>query len=74
MAMEKYILQAPNCWHQFSGRAVGVGVPRRTVVLQSARPLNNRDDPRKVSAGAGGAQQGLEVMGGEEEKATGSII
>ncbi|KAH7405984.1 hypothetical protein DE146DRAFT_650397 [Phaeosphaeria sp. MPI-PUGE-AT-0046c] len=25
VAMEKYILQAPNCWHQFSGRIVGQG-------------------------------------------------
>ncbi|KAF1949888.1 hypothetical protein CC80DRAFT_539939 [Byssothecium circinans] len=26
IAMEKYILQAPNCWHQFQGRVRGVGV------------------------------------------------
>jgi 1-phosphatidylinositol-3-phosphate 5-kinase len=36
MAMEKYILQAPNCWHQFSGRVVGVGVPKRSVMLHGA--------------------------------------
>jgi 1-phosphatidylinositol-3-phosphate 5-kinase len=36
MAMEKYILQAPNCWHQFSGRVVGVGVPKRNVLLHGA--------------------------------------
>ncbi|KAF2022244.1 hypothetical protein BU24DRAFT_384801 [Aaosphaeria arxii CBS 175.79] len=35
IAMEKYILQAPNCWHQFSGRVVGMEVPRRTVALQN---------------------------------------
>ncbi|KAF2643250.1 hypothetical protein P280DRAFT_247533 [Massarina eburnea CBS 473.64] len=28
IAMEKYILQAPNCWHQFQGRVVGVGPER----------------------------------------------
>ncbi|KAJ4373961.1 Mitochondrial distribution and morphology protein 12 [Neocucurbitaria cava] len=25
IAMEKYMLQAPNCWHQFSGRLLGAG-------------------------------------------------
>lgn len=59
MAMEKYILQAPNCWHQFSGRVVGMGVPRRTVTL----PVRN-----------GGQQIVMEVEGGEEEKAMGSQI
>jgi 1-phosphatidylinositol-3-phosphate 5-kinase len=29
IAMEKYILQAPNCWHQFSGRLVGQGMDAR---------------------------------------------
>ncbi|KAF2877152.1 hypothetical protein BDV95DRAFT_558606 [Massariosphaeria phaeospora] len=61
IAMEKYILQAPNCWHQFSGRAVvagGGGVPRRTVVLP----------------GAGGKVQVMEVEGGEVEKAEGSKL
>ncbi|KAF1838751.1 hypothetical protein BDW02DRAFT_636172 [Decorospora gaudefroyi] len=29
IAMEKYILQAPNCWHQFSGRLVQQGVVER---------------------------------------------
>lgn len=33
--MEKYILQAPNCWHQFSGRMIGLEVPRRTITLQN---------------------------------------
>ncbi|KAL5119500.1 Mitochondrial distribution and morphology protein 12 [Pleosporales sp. CAS-2024a] len=34
VAMEKYILQAPNCWHQFSGRIVGQGVEKRRAVLE----------------------------------------
>ncbi|KAL6712336.1 Mitochondrial distribution and morphology protein 12 [Coniothyrium glycines] len=29
IAMEKYILQAPNCWHQFSARGAGAGGPDR---------------------------------------------
>ncbi|KAF2279390.1 uncharacterized protein EI97DRAFT_430470 [Westerdykella ornata] len=37
MAMEKYILQAPDCWHQLSGRAVGVGVPTRAIVAREGR-------------------------------------
>jgi 1-phosphatidylinositol-3-phosphate 5-kinase len=32
IAMEKYILQAPNCWHQFSGRLVAGGDRRRLVL------------------------------------------
>jgi len=64
IAMEKYILQAPNCWHQFQGRVVGVGVPspgtvRRTAVLGSA---------------SAGTRQVMEVEGGEMEKAEGSKI
>lgn len=66
MAMEKYILQAPNCWHQFSGRMVGVGVPRRTIILNG--PRSERND-----AGARGGQV-MEIEGGEEEKAAGSMI
>jgi 1-phosphatidylinositol-3-phosphate 5-kinase len=62
--MEKYILQAPNCWHQFQGRVVGVGVPgpgtvRRTVVL---------------GGGAQAARQVMEVEGGEMERAEGGKI
>ncbi|KAF2691912.1 hypothetical protein K458DRAFT_381756 [Lentithecium fluviatile CBS 122367] len=64
IAMEKYILQAPNCWHQFQGRVVGVGVPspgmaRRTVMLEG---------------GQGGVQQVMEVEGGEMERAEGGKI
>lgn len=63
MAMEKYILQAPNCWHQFSGRVAGVGVPKRNVIVQGpesradvrvtdAARKNDVDD-RRVSGGRG---------------------
>ncbi|KAF2819943.1 hypothetical protein CC86DRAFT_374663 [Ophiobolus disseminans] len=31
VAMEKYILQAPNCWHQFQGRVVQQGGERRML-------------------------------------------
>jgi 1-phosphatidylinositol-3-phosphate 5-kinase len=34
VAMEKYILQAPNCWHQFSGRIGPQGVERKRVVME----------------------------------------
>lgn len=56
-AMDKYILQAPNCWHQFAGRVIE-GAPlgnRKTVVLE----------PGPGSATA----QVMEVEGGEMEKA-----
>lgn len=66
MAMEKYILQAPNCWHQFSGRVSSVAVPRRTVVLRGAG--------LEGEAYRSGGDQVLEVEGGEEEKAAGSRI
>ncbi|KAH6620502.1 hypothetical protein C7974DRAFT_399858 [Boeremia exigua] len=35
IAMEKYILQAPNCWHQFAGR-LAAGGDRRRLVLESS--------------------------------------
>jgi 1-phosphatidylinositol-3-phosphate 5-kinase len=66
MAMEKYILQAPNCWHQFSSRVSGVAVPRRTVVLRGVGLEG------EVARSGGG--QVLEVEGGEEETAAGSRI
>jgi len=34
IAMEKYILQAPNCWHQFSGRLVGQSVDGRRALVE----------------------------------------
>jgi 1-phosphatidylinositol-3-phosphate 5-kinase len=51
MAMEKYILQAPNCWHQFSGRMVGVGVPKRMPLLQGVEGIV--DGKRRVEKGRG---------------------
>lgn len=33
IAMEKYILQAPNCWHQFAGR-LALGAERRKLALE----------------------------------------
>jgi 1-phosphatidylinositol-3-phosphate 5-kinase len=56
-AMDKYILQAPNCWHQFSGRVVGGALlgTRKTIMLEPG--------PASVSA------QIMEVEGGEMEKA-----
>jgi 1-phosphatidylinositol-3-phosphate 5-kinase len=70
MAMEKYILQAPNCWHQFSGRVVGVGVPRRTVMLTPAGMAAAQVG--KLAKRTSG--QVLEVEDGEQEKAAGSMI
>ncbi|KAF2192109.1 hypothetical protein K469DRAFT_620091 [Zopfia rhizophila CBS 207.26] len=35
IAMEKYILQAPNCWHQFQARPIGMGRQTRTVRLET---------------------------------------
>ncbi|KAL5465581.1 hypothetical protein PMIN06_000482 [Paraphaeosphaeria minitans] len=56
-AMDKYILQAPNCWHQFSGRVVGGALlgARKTIMLE----------PGPASASA----QMMEVEGDEQEKA-----
>lgn len=57
IAMEKYILQAPNCWHQFSNKLASEGGPghRRTITLEPG--------PGRSSA------QVMEVEGGEMEKA-----
>ncbi|EOA81303.1 uncharacterized protein SETTUDRAFT_122919 [Exserohilum turcica Et28A] len=42
IAMEKYILQAPNCWHQFSGRLVGQGIDgRRNMADGAAQPADH---------------------------------
>ncbi|KAL1612984.1 Mitochondrial distribution and morphology protein 12 [Paraconiothyrium brasiliense] len=56
-AMDKYILQAPNCWHQFSGRVVGGALigSRKTIMLE----------PGPGSA----STQIMEVEGGDMEKA-----
>ena len=58
IAMEKYILQAPNCWHQFSGRIVGQGVERRRWVLEGPAADRGKDvGHRRVASGSsiGGA-------------------
>ena len=53
VAMEKYILQAPNCWHQFSGLiAAGQGVERKRLVLEG------------VGADGGASGHRREVSGG----------
>ncbi|KAF2729504.1 hypothetical protein EJ04DRAFT_580581 [Polyplosphaeria fusca] len=39
IAMEKYILQAPNCWHQFSGRVVAPAPPRERLEARSGQIL-----------------------------------
>jgi 1-phosphatidylinositol-3-phosphate 5-kinase len=46
VAMEKYILQAPNCWHQFNGRIVGQGVERRRHVMDGAGADGGRESAR----------------------------
>jgi 1-phosphatidylinositol-3-phosphate 5-kinase len=69
MAMEKYILQAPNCWHQFSGRVGPVGVPSRRTITVMPAGAGVKGGP---NGGNGG--QVLEVEGGEQEKAAGSKI
>ncbi|KAF1974385.1 hypothetical protein BU23DRAFT_553448 [Bimuria novae-zelandiae CBS 107.79] len=59
-AMDKYILQAPNCWHQFAGRVVGGATlgTRKTIMLE----------PGPGSA----TPQVMVVEGGEMEKAEAS--
>ncbi|ORY04687.1 hypothetical protein BCR34DRAFT_491339 [Clohesyomyces aquaticus] len=43
IAMEKYILQAPNCWHQFSGRAaVGAIQAQANLTPQSMEKGGNK--------------------------------
>jgi 1-phosphatidylinositol-3-phosphate 5-kinase len=48
IAMEKYILQAPNCWHQFAGR-MAAGGDRRRLPLEGA---NIGGHQRNVSSGS----------------------
>lgn len=58
IAMEKYILQAPNCWHQFSGRIPGQGIERRRLVLEGVGADGGRDSMHKrgvSGSSAGGA-------------------
>jgi 1-phosphatidylinositol-3-phosphate 5-kinase len=68
IAMEKYILQAPNCWHQFAGRMVAGG-DRRRMVLEGLG-AESGGHHRVVSGGSGtgaGSVKGAQSMefGGE---------
>lgn len=56
IAMEKYILQAPNCWHQFSGRMVPqiAGVNRTRQVLEGVGADGGRDS-KQHSRGVSGS-------------------
>ncbi|KAF3034640.1 1-phosphatidylinositol-3-phosphate 5-kinase [Didymella keratinophila] len=64
IAMEKYILQAPNCWHQFAGR-MAAGGDRRRLALEGAGPVD-AGHQRNVSSGStvGGVPSGGHSRGG----------
>ena len=49
IAMEKYILQAPNCWHQFAGRMAAGGDRRRLGIEGS---VEGHGHQRNVSLGS----------------------
>jgi 1-phosphatidylinositol-3-phosphate 5-kinase len=76
VAMEKYILQAPNCWHQFSGRIVGQGVERRRLVLEGVgadgggRAHGHKRNTSGSSAGGGRVRRrgGKTVMESEGQE------
>ncbi|CAI6336064.1 unnamed protein product [Periconia digitata] len=78
IAMEKYILQAPNCWHQFQGRVVGVGVERPGAAGASGigGGASGAESRRTIvlETGPGQANQVMEVEGGEMERAEGNRI
>ncbi|KAF1841814.1 uncharacterized protein K460DRAFT_419811 [Cucurbitaria berberidis CBS 394.84] len=65
IAMEKYILQAPNCWHQFSGRIVGQGVERRRWVLEGPAADRGKDvgHKRMASGSSTGGASTVRDMG-----------
>ena len=48
--MEKYILQAPNCWHQFAGRMAAGGDRRRLGIEGSV--AEGHGHQRNVSLGS----------------------
>jgi 1-phosphatidylinositol-3-phosphate 5-kinase len=50
IAMEKYILQAPNCWHQFAGRMAAGGDRRRLGIEGSV--TEGHSHQRNVSLGS----------------------
>ncbi|KAI5380646.1 hypothetical protein J4E82_000603 [Alternaria postmessia] len=55
IAMEKYILQAPNCWHQFSGRLVGQGVDGRRALVEGRSSMEGGHKRGVSGSSAGGA-------------------
>lgn len=65
IAMEKYILQAPNCWHQFAGR-MAAGGDRRRLALEGATPVVGQGHQRNVSSAStvGGGTSGGHSRGG----------
>lgn len=69
VAMEKYILQAPNCWHQFSGRISGPGVERRRLVMEGVGADGARDGRvkhrRNISGSSIGGGRVLKKAGKE---------
>ncbi|KAF2197652.1 hypothetical protein GQ43DRAFT_483976 [Delitschia confertaspora ATCC 74209] len=54
IAMEKYILQAPNCWHQFN--------PKVGMIKQMR--LDSRNEKRQIEAGASQGDSELNSPGG----------
>ncbi|KAF9699202.1 hypothetical protein EKO04_003157 [Ascochyta lentis] len=83
IAMEKYILQAPNCWHQFSGRMAAGGDRRRLALEGTSMNMSVEGHRRNVSSGStiggghsrGGSltqrsmMEGLNNMGDEVSRA-----
>jgi 1-phosphatidylinositol-3-phosphate 5-kinase len=63
VAMEKYILQAPNCWHQFQGRPQGSGGERRRPIMEGVGVDGGRDSVRKHRRGASGSSLGTVSVG-----------
>ncbi|KAL1611384.1 Mitochondrial distribution and morphology protein 12 [Nothophoma quercina] len=66
IAMEKYILQAPNCWHQFAGR-MAAGGDRRRLPLDGANVGNhqrNVSSGSTIGGGGSGAASGGHSRGG----------
>jgi 1-phosphatidylinositol-3-phosphate 5-kinase len=60
IAMEKYILQAPNCWHQFSGRIVAGGDRRRLVLEGLGAEAGHSRGGSGGSAVGGGSIRGAQ--------------
>ena len=82
IAMEKYILQAPNCWHQFAGRMAQSGDRRRLVLEDAGAGSSTEGHRRNISGstiglghGRGdiltqrGIAEGVENMGDEISRA-----